>query len=182
MIIRFFKKFWAHKNAAYIAGLVILAAFLCFFRLGRLTFSFDEVTTIIISKSWQDMIHLMRVEEGNMWIYFFIMHFVLKLGDNELILRSISALCGVLTAIVFYVLASEIMETKNARIATLLFIMNVYFLFYAQIARGYSMALLFTTLSSLFFYRFAKDTNKTIYAVLYGVASVLAIYSSLLTD
>ena len=175
-ILLFFKK----ENFVYLSGMTVLAVIACFLRIGRGSISLDEVSTIGISRNWQVMLNTLWTQEGNMWLYSFLMYFWLKLGTSEFMLRSLSAIFAVLTVPAFYKLAQETNGNKIAKIATPLFILNFYFIFYAQMARGYSLTLLMVTLSGLYFIKFVKNTSSNKYLFFYAIFTVLAIYSHLL--
>lgn len=161
--------------------MIILAIILCFLKLDRNSMSLDEVSTIGISRDWKLMWNILWTQEGNMWFYSFIMYFWLKLGNSEFIIRSLSAIFAVLTIPVFYKLAENVNGEKTAKIATFLFTVNFYFIFYSQEARGYSLSLLLVALSSLFFLKFVKNPLNNKYLILHLVFSVLAIYTYLLS-
>jgi len=175
-ILLFFKK----ENFVYLFVMTMLALLLCFFDLSRNSFTFDEVTSIIITKSWHSMWPILWIKEGNMWFYFFILNLWQRIGNSEFILRSISAFFAVLTVPIFYLLAKEIRNEKTAKIATPLFIVNLYFIFYAQMARSYSLSLLLITLSAYFFLKLTKTSFSKLYLPPYIMVSVLAIYTHLL--
>jgi len=132
--------------------------------------------------NWHQMWSLFWTQEGNMWLYSTILYFWLKLGTSPLVLRSLSALFAAATVPVFYLLANKIKGQKAAMLATPLFITNMYFIFFAQLGRGYSLTLLLVTISSLFFYQFITDVTLPVkYLALYVLFSILSIYSYLLT-
>lgn len=160
---------------------LVAAVFFCFLFLGSKSYSFDEVSTIIISQNLPRLIHLMQTQEGNMWLYYLLIHFWMIAGNNEWIMRSFSAVCAVLTVPVFYKLTLKIANTKTAKIATTLLITNLCFIYFAQTARGYSLSLLLTTLSCYLFIKMNKKASSPWNTPLYVLVSTLAIYTHILT-
>lgn len=168
------------KSRFYGFSVLVLAFIFCFFKLERNSLTLDEVSTINISKNWFQMLGVLWFQEGNTWLYSVLMNLWINLGEGEWILRAFSSFFAVLTVPVFYLLAKEINGLKTARIATVLLVTNLYFVFYAQTARVYSFALFLTVLFSLFFIRFSKNTKSYKYIILYSLSCVFAIYSYLL--
>lgn len=166
-------------SSSFVIFTMVITAGLCFYGLARNSYTFDEVVSIIITRNWNTLWSILWNKEGNMWFYFFILHFWLKLGSNEFILRSLSAIFGVLTVPFFYLLARNIHSEKVAKISTLFFITNLYFIFYAQMARSYSLSLLLVTLSAYFFLKLVKNPSYR-YVLPYILVSTLAIYTHLL--
>ncbi len=142
--------FEAHK---YIIGFLFLGVILIWWHIGNSTLTLDEVASIYISKDWHQLLNFLRYEEGNMWFYYLALHFWLKLGDAEFWVRSLSGTFGVLTIPLVYLFAKEIGGGRVARLATLLFLLNIYFIEYARQARGYSAALFFVTAGALVLYK-----------------------------
>ena len=164
----------------YLSAMVILAAILCFFELGRNSLTLDEMSTFTASINWQSLWKIAWTQDANMWLYFILNHFWIKFGTNEFMLRTLSALFGIFTVPVFYVLAKNNWGNKIARIATPLLVLNLCFIFFAQTARGYSLALLLTTLMQYFFLKFAKDTSSRMFFLAYLITATLAMYTYLL--
>ncbi len=168
------------SNWFFICCFTILAGTLCFWGLTRNSLTFDEVTSILIAKNWQSMLPILWTKEGNMWLYFVILHFWMKFGTSVIFVRSLSALIGTLTIPIFYLLAKEVKNEKIARIATPLFMCSVYFIFYAQLARSYGLSLLLVTLSSYLFLKLVKNSFSGFLLFLYILVSVMAAYTHLL--
>lgn len=164
----------------YILLFTLIAAFVCFYKLGTNSLGLDEVSTIKISQDWHTLIRMMWHDEGNMWLYYLLVHIWLYMGTSEFVVRSLSALAAVATVPAFYMFAEEATDRITALVATPLLLANLYFVYYAQDARSYSIALLFVTIASYFFVKIARGTATRLHVALYILASVLSIYSYLL--
>lgn len=181
-MIRYIKKFllnYYHSQLFYIIVLTIIGAFLCFFAIDRNSFTLDEVSTLEISRNWQSMWHILWTQEGNMWLYSLLMYFWIHLSTSEWIMRSFSAICSVMTISVLYLLTRNLLSEKIARIAIPLFITDLLFIYFAQTARGYSLALFLTTLSCYLFLKLTKNPSSRIYLIFYILVNILAIYTYL---
>lgn len=161
--------------------IIVIATFLAFFAFRDKTLVLDEISTINIVRDWHTMLQIMWQDEGNMWLYYLIMHVWLKLGTTELVLRSLSVIFGILTVPAIYALAEEIAGKTVARISSILLTVNLYFIFYAQMGRSYSLALLLVTCASYAYIKLMKGPSSKKYLVMYIIASTLAIYTYLLT-
>jgi len=92
---------------------------------------------------------------------------MLYFGNSEVILRTIPALAGTFLIPVFYLLGKEFKDKNCGLICATLATFSVFLLFYSQEARAYTLALLFASLSILFFLK-AINNNKWNYWVFCG--------------
>jgi mannosyltransferase len=115
--------------------------------------------------------------------YLCFLHFVQKgWGDSEWILRFPSALCGVLSIPVIYLLGTSLYTKREGLIAAALMAVLWCPVYYSQEARPYSMLLLATMLAAYFWLRIvrrARDGGSLSYFEVAGYA-VTAIVSSYL--
>jgi mannosyltransferase len=167
------------KEGILLVLLTALGGGLAFFHLGRQGFAWVETFTVYMSLDWDRMLDLMRHSEANMWLYNFLTYFWLKLGTSEATVRSLPALCAILAIPLFFLLARKLFELRVAATATLLLVLNVFFLRYAQDARAYSLLLMLALLDS---YLFLRAIEKPTYGawIGYALAVVLTIYAHLL--
>ena len=160
--------------------LVLIAVFLGFFGLTKHGFSLDEVSSIYFSQNWSVMLKSAWLYEGNMWLYYSLLHYWQRLGTGEWLVRSLSVFFGILTVPALYKLTRAFSGEQSARTASLLLVTNLLFVFYAQQARSYSLLLFLVTLSSLLFLNLLRNPSSVKYSVLYLLTASLAIYSHLL--
>src|SRR3989344_4319271 len=162
------------KKKLILPILVFFTTILCFLGISRNSLTLDEVNTIVISRNFTSMLSIFWWDEANMWFYHFLMNIWLKLGDSALILRGLSAFFAILTIPIFYKLCKEIIDKTTSGIATFLMSINLYFLFYAQTARSYSLGLLAVTLMSYYFIKFVKNTSSIRNLILYCIFATVA--------
>jgi len=105
---------------------------------------------------------------------------MLYFGNSEVILRTIPALAGTFLIPVFYLLGKEFKDKNCGLICATLATFSVFLLFYSQEARAYTLALLFASLSILFFLK-AINNNKWNYWVFCGFFSGLALWTHFYT-
>ncbi len=95
-------------------------------------------------------------------------------GTGEVGLRSLSALAGVATVPVAYLLGAELRGRRAGLTAAALVAVNPMLLWYSQEARGYALLVLLTALAALYFFRALRGTSRRDLA-LWGVFSALAL-------
>ncbi len=143
-----------------VVGATVLAAVLSFLLIGHKSLWLDEGSSLYFAQDWSHMWRELLGSESNMWLYYILLHFWMRLGDSEAVLRSLSAVFAIATVPVGYGLARRLFGTRAAAIAAFLLAVNPFLIRYAQEARGYSMLAFFVTLSSYCFI-VALDTNAS---------------------
>lgn len=161
---------------AVTALITLVAAVLRFVHLGRESFWFDEALSVAFVRLdpaafWK----LISGDEANMALYYVLLRGWQWFGMNEVAIRSLSAVTGVLGVPVIYALARRLFGTKTGLIAALLLAVNEFAIRYSQEARAYSLVMLFVLLSSLFFVRALQSDSRADWAG-YILASTLAAY------
>ncbi len=166
------------KNNYVLAGILILGAFLRFYKLDFQSIWLDEIHTMIECNpkiTYKESYDIAIFREQMPQLYFLLIKLLSSVfGHTTYIVRSFSAVIGILTIFSIYLLGKEINNKKTGLIAALFLSINYFHLWYSQEARPYSLFALMTILS---FYRltiFIKRSNlKT--ALLYGFFAALMI-------
>ena len=127
----------------------MIGCLLVSFGLSTHSFGLDESFSVYISQNWGLMTHILWTQEANMWLYYFLFHYWLILGHSELITRSFPALFAVLTIPIIYRLTAYLINRRVAFLAGLLTVVNIFFIFYAQQARSYSLSLFLICISDI---------------------------------
>jgi mannosyltransferase len=158
-------------------AITIVAAMLRFFNLGKESIWLDEGFSIWLAHfDWRSLWRIVSNSEANMAFYYLLLHLWVGFGESEVLVRSLSAVAGVLTIPVYFELCRRMFNTHVALIASLLLATNTFHTFYSQEARAYSLVVLLTTLSCLFFIR-ALDCRTRWDWVWYVLTATLASYS-----
>ncbi len=162
-----------------VAGLTILAAALRFATLGVQAYHHDEIVTasrVLRGGFWHAM-EAVGFSESAPPLYYALAWFWTQLtGTGEVGLRSVSALAGVATVPVAYLLGAELHERRAGIVAAALVAVNPMLLWYSQEARSYSLLVLLTALAALYFIRALSRTSwGRGDLVLWGVFSALAL-------
>jgi len=167
-------------KSRYVQALIILTIigiFLRFYNLGFNSLWLDEASTYTISvKSFADIWQVTASGEFNPPLFYWIEHVMLMFGNNEVILRFVPALLGVLTIPLFYLIGKEFLDRNAGLIAAAACTFSPFLIYYSQEARAYMMMLFFVGIATLFFLRAMKSGSLTQW-VLFGAFSALAFWA-----
>jgi mannosyltransferase len=164
-----------------LAGIVVLAAALRFWRIGHQSYWLDEAFTArIVRGDLGAMFDGVRHTESTPPLYYALAWlWEHVLGWHEAGLRSLSALFGVATVPAAYAAARAAFESERAAlIAAALFAVNPYFVWYSQEARAYALLVLLSTVALAYFAKCEKGSDPFCIGSAYakwGVASALAL-------
>lgn len=160
-----------------VAGLTVLAAALRFATLGVQSYHHDEIVTasrVLRDGFWHAMDAVGFSESAPPLYYAIAWAWTQLTGTGEYGLRSVSALAGVATVPVAYLLGAELSSRRAGVVAAALVAVNPMLLWYSQEARGYALFALLTALSLLYFVR-VLDRGRRRDSIAWGVASALAL-------
>lgn len=160
-----------------VAGLTLLATGLRFATLGVQAYHHDEIVTAsrVLRGDFFHAMEAVGFSESAPPLYYTLAWVWTQLtGTGEFGLRSLSALAGVATVPVAYLLGAELRGRRAGVVAAALVAVNPMLLWYAQEARGYALVVLLTTLAAFYFVRaLASPGRKDM--TLWGVFSALAL-------
>jgi 4-amino-4-deoxy-L-arabinose transferase-like glycosyltransferase len=165
------------RQAALLLLLTIAGAWLRLSHLGAKSLWLDEGATVaLIRASWQHFAWVWWHGEASLQtIYFLLMRGWIHLGDSETWLRLPSALFGIATIPLLYVVARKFMNVEPALAAAALMAFSPTHVYYSQEARGYTLAIVMVLLSTYFFVRAVEQCQRRDWTW-WMVASTLAFY------
>jgi 4-amino-4-deoxy-L-arabinose transferase-like glycosyltransferase len=169
----------SHAVAWGLAGLIALGAAVRFADLGLQSYHHDEVITVmrVIPGSFGHMLHEVKASESNPPLYYALAWAWAKVfGTGEVGLRSLSALLGLLTVPVGYLIGRQLSGRGAGLVLAAVVAVNPMLIWYSQEARSYSLLVLFCGLSLLFFLR-ALDRGRGRDLGLWALCSALALCS-----
>jgi mannosyltransferase len=164
-------------SAAILLSLtILLGAFLRFHTLGENGYWYDEV--IMVHVAQQDLSVLIDdFPGGRPPLYVVFAHFwVQTFGTNEQATRSLSAILGVISIGLLYIVGRELFDRRVAIISALFMAISEFQIWYSQDFRYYPLMVMLTLLSFLFYVRALKNGKRMDWA-LYVVASILLFYT-----
>jgi uncharacterized membrane protein len=160
-----------------VAGLTVIAACLRFATLGVQAYHHDEIVTasrVLRADFWHAMEAVGFSESAPPLYYALGWVWAQLTGTGEFGLRSLSALAGVATVPVAYLLGTELRGRRSGIAAAALVTVNPMLLWYSQEARGYSLLALLTAVAALYFVR-SLDRGRRRDFTGWGIASALAL-------
>jgi mannosyltransferase len=160
-----------------VAGLTVVAAALRFATLGVQSYHHDEIVTasrILRDGFWHAMDAVGFSESAPPLYYVLAWLWTQVTGTGEAGLRSVSALAGVATVPVTYMLGAQLSGRRAGIVAAALVAVNPMLVWYSQEARAYALFVLLTALSLLYFVR-ALDQGRRRDFIAWGIASALAL-------
>jgi mannosyltransferase len=159
-----------------VVGLTIVAAILRFYGLGHQGFWFDEANTALLVKfSPGKMIGLIPQTESTPPLYYCVVWVWSRIfGDHEAGLRSLSALCGVLTVPVAWAASRELVSRRAGVVVCALTACNPLLIWYSQEARSYEL-LVFLTALALLAFAYARESPSPAVVGTWVLACALAL-------
>ena len=155
-----------------------LAAILRLLFLSRESLWLDEAASLgIVRHNWHDFLQVLWQREANMTTFYLALRpLLLYVGDSEFWVRLPAVVAGLAAIPVIFSLGKIVFGRRTALWAALLLAVSGCHVAYSREARGYSMAVLFAALSSLYFLKGIEHRSRTTW-FLYAAASALAVYS-----
>jgi mannosyltransferase len=160
-----------------VAGLTVLAATLRFATLGVQAYHHDEIVTasrVLRDGFWHAMEAVGFSESAPPLYYALAWVWTQLTGTGEVGLRSVSALAGVATVPVAYLLGAEQVGRRAGIVAAALVAVNPMLLWYSQEARSYALLVLLTAAAALYFVRALHEGRRRDFTA-WGVFSALAL-------
>jgi mannosyltransferase len=167
---------WLKSRQVVLLLLLILAlgSFLRIYDLGAESIWLDEAWSIQESAM---SIQGIAQNSNQPPLYFLILNFWINLfGTSEVALRSLSAIFGIISILFIYQVGSTLFNRRVGLISGLLSAISYYHIYYSQEARGYSLLLLLSLLSYLFFIEILQEDGKWHYPG-YFLANLLLGYT-----
>jgi mannosyltransferase len=153
--------------------IIMVGAILRFYDLGGESYWYDEIIMVRVA---QDNIWAI-IEGGRPPLYIILSHFWIKLfGTGEVATRSLSAIFGVASIPLIYLIGKELFDRKVGLIGAFLMAISQFQIYYSQDFRYYSLFALVTLLSYYFFVIALRNRN-IISITLYVLTSALLFYT-----
>jgi len=177
-IIAMNKKVFESKFLIYI--IMAISGILRFLRIGVRSIWLDEAITVQVAQgSIRDIISNRASTGIHPPLYFSLMHFWMKIfGSSEIAVRSFSAIFGILCVYMIYKLASKCFDKGTGLIASLLFGLSPFYIYYAQEARMYPLV---TFLMLLSLYYLSSDIKDNKNLIKLSIVNILALYTHVYT-
>ncbi len=157
--------------------ILLLAAFLRLWHLSYMSFWTDEgISFRVSSLQPYEILKTAAADVHPPFYYLFLHYWIQFFGRSEIIIRLLSALAGILSVIVVYYIARELLGERAAFFTALLAAFSPYWIWYSQEARSYSLLLLLSLISVWAFLCFLRKDSPLI-VLIYFLASLAALYT-----
>ncbi|HEV2037927.1 MAG TPA: glycosyltransferase family 39 protein, partial [Candidatus Eremiobacteraceae bacterium] len=114
---------------------------------------------------------------GNFAFYYLLLHLWLRFDASDAYVRLMSVIPAVLSVPVMFALGRRLLGIRAGIIAAFLLAISPFYIAYAQEARGYSLLMFLSIVSTLFFVRCIDRSQSRLDLLAYCIASVLMIYT-----
>jgi len=136
----------------------------------------DEVFSVLFARPGNaEFWSVLKTAEMNMALYYLVLREWMKFFTSDAAVRALSVIPGVLTVPVVYALGARLYSRRVGMWAAGLLAVNACAVVYSQEARGYSMLVLFTTLSCWAFLR-VVERSAGLDWTLYVIFTICAFY------
>jgi mannosyltransferase len=165
---------WRNRYVLALAGVVLLGAALRLYGLGVESIWVDEAITLrfVENHGPLELLWVIPSEQPHLPPYYVLLDVWTELvGTSATAVRFPSAVFGILTLPLLYLLGRELFDPKTGLVATLVFAVAPFQLYYAQETRMYSLWTLLTLLSFLAFLWLRRRPTRRL-AASYVVATL----------
>jgi mannosyltransferase len=154
-------------------ALTVLAAGLRFYRIDAQSLWYDEgISAFQLTRSFAEIVRASALDSHPPLYYWTLKAWSETIGSSELGLRSLSAVWGVLTVVLTWLIGRRLFGTLAASLAALLLAVAPLAVYYSQEVRMYSQV---TALGLLAVYAYERKTYW-----LYAVSGIVTLYSQYL--
>jgi mannosyltransferase len=171
---------WRDATIVYLAIILFVAAGLRLWEIDRTSLWYDEVVTMRVARagSVQELLALLnRIDGTRAPLHPLLLQTWLRVfGPSAFAGRSASALCGILTVGLVYLLGRQAFDATTGRWAAWLTAVCPPLVYYSQEARMYAWLVLLTCLSWLVIFSFRRSAMAAQYALYWLLLSSL-VYS-----
>ena len=138
----------------------------------------DEAASVSFARMGMlPFLKLLWAYQGNMALYYFLLRFWIHLGDSEFLIRSLSALLGIASVSMLYLLGKRLFERKTALVGATLLAVHSFHIHYSQEARAYSLLPLLLIVAAYFLVRALQAPERKLFWGSYAVSAALAVYA-----
>lgn len=154
--------------------ILLLGTILRLIRLGQQSFWWDEVYSATLAA--KSLVTVVPRFGQTPTFYHILLHFWLYMGRSDAMIRLFSVLSGVATLWAIYLLGKKLLDAKHGLLCAFLMAISPFHIWYSQEARMYSLLILLSTASVMFFIRFLHR-QRGWSGVWWVLTTALALYT-----
>ena len=138
----------------------------------------DEAASVSFATlPWRSFFKVLWGYQGNMALYYFLLHGWIHLGDSEFAVRSLSVLFGVLTIPAIYLLGARLFDRATGLTAAALLSVHSFHTHWSQETRAYSLLILLLVLTTYVLTVTLENNQKMRYWMAFSVMAALCVYA-----
>lgn len=138
----------------------------------------DEAASVIFAQlPWRSFLKTIWNYEANMSLYYVLLRAWMRFGDNEASVRFLSVLFGVAVIPGIYFLGKRLFGEKEGIVSAALSAVNMFQIRYSQEARGYSLVMLLSVLSTYCLLKAMDAPRRKGFWIGYVALSALGVYA-----
>ena len=166
------------RTGLLLAFITLIGAVLRLHSLAVRSLWIDEAASVsFASLAWKPFLKVLWGYQGNMALYYFLLHGWIHLGDSEFAVRSLSVLFGVLTIPAVYLLAARLFDRPTGLISATLFSVHSFHIHWSQETRAYSFLILLLVLTTYALVAAMESNSRLSYWLAFSVLAALCIYA-----
>ncbi len=169
-------------SAGFLLAVTLLAAGLRFYHLAAPSLWVDEILTWNMIKPGADLHFWPQIWDAiQAPLYLLFVWPLVRIQENEWMLRLPAAVIGVVTVPIFGLFLSRFLDRRATRLGTLLLAISPFHIWYSQEGRGYSFLIFFVVLLGLAFWSMldkGPDLKRALAFALAGTGAVLSNMSA----
>ncbi|MFN4227471.1 MAG: glycosyltransferase family 39 protein [Candidatus Ratteibacteria bacterium] len=150
----------SRKEKFLLFTIIFIGTLLRIFNIGKHSFWCDELLAISIGQhSIKWIFDYITYNDAHPPFFYILVHFLLKLGNNEILLRSLPLISGILTIPAGYCLGKKFKNQKIGLILSLFISLSPPLILWSQILKSYTFLTLLTILSFYYFLDYLDNKN-----------------------
>ena len=161
-----------------LALILLLGAFLRIYQIDKESIWTDEAVSLIeAEKDFPSLMSYLAKNEGFPFGYPLMLNYWIDLfGNSEFSIRFLSAVFGIASILLMYLLGKEIFNEKAGLISALLMSTAMLQIVYSQEARPFAVFGFLALLSSYFFVKFLKSEKNNLFLFGYVITIIISFY------
>jgi len=156
----------------WLFGVTLLGLALRLFQLGEWSFWHDEALTVLLAQQPIPNLIAITATDVHPPLYFLLVKLFMLLGQTEVAVRLVSALCGAASVTALYFVGKTLFDARVGLVGAAILALSPLQLFYAQEARMYTLLLLLTILSSWCFVLALQNDTKLWWGLFTALATL----------
>ena len=170
--------FFVKSETKFLVTIVVIGTLLRFFAIGQHDFWFDEAFSYHIARLPVKDLIAATLSDNNPPIYYLLLHYILKISNNEIVLRLPSLIASIASTVLLYTMLKKLINRKVGLIASALFSLSPLTIYIGTEARLHSLAMLIVILLVIVFFSLKKKPtfiNLLVFIVI-GIAGLYTQY------